>query len=246
MVATYKTKNAAGIDPGPAGAKARSAVEDGGERLGRGHHDVARIEARVHQALQDGDRDPVVGVAEAVADEARARPGRAGWRGSPLRSAAASAVRGPPGPGRHRRPARPRRATAACWPRRPRRRYRTSQVSPARSSWPRSPLPFFAMTCRICSFIPVLVARRVDRAQHAERRREPGRAVHAREQERVGGVRMALVVDDQVLLGDAVRRASRPRGRGRSCGCPCPGSCRRRAAGRARARSCGRRARPSR
>src|SRR5262249_9676419 len=51
---------------------------------------------------------------------------------------------------------------------------------------------------------PVLVHGRLDRAQHADRRGEARRRVHAREQERVGGVRVLLVVDDEVLLGRPV------------------------------------------
>src|SRR5207244_13034763 len=109
-------------------------VENGRERLRRGHHQVARIESRVHQPLQDGDRDPVVGVAEAIADEDGAGGGQQDGEGAALDETQPGG-----GPGR------------GCGDR---TGYRTSQVSPARSSWPRSPFPFLATTCRSWSFIP--------------------------------------------------------------------------------------------
>ena len=98
-------------------------------------------------------------------------------------------------------------------------RRRTSHVSPARRACRDRPCPSSPPPRRAAGQSR-LVDRRVDRAQHAERRREVRAASCARAGTR-GRVRVALVVDEQVRLGDAVAERHDLGLAGRSCGCPC-------------------------
>ena len=88
--------------------------------------------------------------------------------------------------------------------------YFTVQVSPARSSLSRSPLPRFAITASICALAHVFVARQViPGAQHADGSGEAWAMLHVREQESVSGARMMRVMDQQISLGDCRCRVAR-------------------------------------
>src|SRR6185436_20045470 len=121
-----------------------------------------------------------------------------GRRGSRPR-AARRARRGRPRRARERRPAgRPR-------PRAARRRALLDFPGIARAEQLAEVAVALARDLRADLLVDAgLVDGRGGGTQHAQRSGEAGRRVHAREQERVAGVGMALVVHDQVLLGGAV------------------------------------------
>ena len=86
-------------------------------------------------------------------------------------------------------------------------RYSTVQVSPASSALARSPSPDFSIACWIWRVHQVRVGRLADVAQDADGHREL-RPEHPRQDQREVRVVGVRVVDEQVVLGDAVLRRS--------------------------------------
>ena len=66
-------------------------------------------------------------------------------------------------------------------------------------------MPRRSCTSRICLVDHVFVARNVaPGAQHSNGSGESGALLHVREEERVGGARVMLVVHEKIFFGDAV------------------------------------------